>query len=74
MVAAIATGDGEEPWPASVLLEGEYGLKDVSLSVPVSLGPGGAQRIHQWELTAEQRAQLTIGAEFVRDAADALSY
>jgi malate dehydrogenase len=72
MVGAIATGGGGELWPASVLLEGEYGLEDVSLSVPVSLGPGGTQRIHQWELTGEQQAQLTAGAEFVRDAAAAL--
>jgi malate/lactate dehydrogenase len=73
MVGAIA-GGGAEPWPASVLLHGEYGLEDVSLSVPVSLGPGGAQRIHQWELTGGQQAQLAAAAEFVRDAAAALSY
>ena len=59
----------DEVWPASVLLQGEYGLQDVSLSVPVSLGPGGAERIHEWELTGEQTAQLAVAAEFVVKAA-----
>ena len=69
MVRAIAAGDGGELWPASVTLAGEYGLHQVSLSVPVSLGHGGAERIHEWELTDEQADQLAAAAEFVRDAA-----
>ncbi|MEZ5123082.1 MAG: hypothetical protein R2736_16140 [Solirubrobacterales bacterium] len=40
MVAALAHGD-PEPWPASVVLDGEYGVAGVALSVPVTLGPGG---------------------------------
>jgi malate dehydrogenase len=74
MVGAIAGGSGDELWPASVVLEGEYGHEAVSLSVPVSLGPGGAERIHQWELTDQQQSELTAAAAFVRDAAARISY
>ena len=72
MVAACeGTGDGGV-WPCSVMLEGEYGLSGVSLSVPVTLGAGGAQRIHEWKLSAAEVVQLQAGAEFVRAAADRL--
>src|SRR5690242_12331027 len=37
MVSAIANGHSET-WTASVVLDGEYGLSGVSLTVPVSLG------------------------------------
>ena len=43
MVSAIADGHAGL-WPASVVLEGEYGISGVSLSVPVSLGPDGVAR------------------------------
>jgi malate/lactate dehydrogenase len=72
MVRALAHGD-PEPWTASVMLEGEYGISGVSLSVPVSLGPGGVEQIHEWPLTSEQQAALEAGAEFVRTAATELT-
>jgi malate dehydrogenase len=45
-VSAIAYGQAGI-WPASLVLEGEYGISDVSLSVPVSLGRDGAEEIHE---------------------------
>lgn len=72
MVRACLDGDGEELWPASVLLTGEYGLDGVSLSVPVVLGGGGARQVVEWELTTEQREGLEAGARVVRDAAASL--
>jgi malate dehydrogenase len=68
MVDAIGAGDGER-WPASVRLEGEYGIHGVALSVPVTLCRGGVERIYEWDLTAEQQAALNDGADFVRAAA-----
>lgn len=67
MVTAIASGD-ERPWPASVVLDGEYGISGVSLSVPVSLGPAGVTTIHEWDLSEEQAAALQGAADYVRDA------
>jgi malate/lactate dehydrogenase len=69
MVDAIGAGSGDDLWPASVLLQGEYGIDGVALSVPVTLGPAGAEQIHEWELTPEQQAALNDGADFVRAAA-----
>jgi malate dehydrogenase len=36
MVSAIANGESDQVWPASVMLTGEYGIQGVSVSVPVS--------------------------------------
>jgi malate/lactate dehydrogenase len=55
MIAALGSG-GE--WVASVRLEGEYGIEGVSLGVPVTLGPGGVQAIHEWELADDELAAL----------------
>ena len=66
MVAAL-DGDGEL-WPASVVLDGEYGIEGVALTVPVTIGRGGAEEIHEWELGAADLAALRAAAEFVRAA------
>lgn len=71
MIGAIRYGDAE-PWPASVMLAAEYGIDGVSVSVPVSLGPGGAERIHDWELTDDQRRALHAAARCIREAAEAI--
>lgn len=68
MVSAIAHGESE-PWPASVVLEGEYGVSGVSLSVPVSFGPGGVAEVHEWELSADEAAGFRKAADYVREAA-----
>jgi malate dehydrogenase len=68
MVAALFGSPGGEPWPASVVLEGEYGIDGVALSVPVMLGDGGAAVIYEWDLTPEQAAGMRAGAEVVRAA------
>ncbi len=67
MVAAL-DGDGEL-WPASVVLEGEYGIDGVALTVPVTIGRGGALQIHEWELAPRERDALQAAAELVRTAA-----
>jgi malate/lactate dehydrogenase len=67
MVTALG-GDGEL-WPASIVLEGEYGIHDVAVAVPVTIGRSGAEQIHEWELSADDLAALHASAEFVRAAA-----
>jgi malate/lactate dehydrogenase len=66
MVTAL--GGGGELWPASIVLEGEYGIHDVAVSVPATIGRSGAARIHEWELRADELAALRASAEFVRTA------
>jgi len=71
MVDAIVHGD-DEPWPASVVLRGEYGLDGVAVSVPVTLGPGGVQAVHEWPLADDERAALHAIAGEIAAAAQAL--
>jgi len=73
MVRACVDPGGSELWPASIMLEGEYAVDGVSLSVPVRLGGGaGARGIEEWELSDEELAGLRDAAAFVREAADSL--
>lgn len=72
MVAAIAHGKGEV-WPASVVLAGEYGINGVSLGVPVSLSRRGAEVIHEWEITPEEREALHAAAARVREVTDTIN-
>jgi malate/lactate dehydrogenase len=71
MVRSCLDPDGDELWPASVMLTGEYGVDGVSLSVPVQLR-GGVRRIEEWQLSRAERDALHAGARFVREAVDAL--
>ena len=70
MVAAL-DGDGAL-WPASVVLEGEYGIDGVAVSVPVTIGRGGATQIHEWELQPADLEALHASAAFVRSAVESI--
>ncbi len=48
--------------PASVMLEGEYGLDNVCVGVPVKLGSNGIEEIIQLNLTDEEREALHASA------------
>lgn len=71
MVAAIA-GDTGELWPASLVLDGEYGITGTAVGVPVTLGRDGALEVHEWELNPEDLAALHASAEVVRAAASSI--
>jgi malate dehydrogenase len=66
MVESILS-DKKKIIPSSVLLQGEYGLKDIFLGVPVVLGAGGAEKIIELKLNSEELAQLKKAAELVRE-------
>jgi malate dehydrogenase len=51
----------------SVVLDGEYGLRDVSLGVPVTLGRKGVERILEWELGEGERISFYRGAENLKE-------
>jgi malate dehydrogenase len=69
----IAGLDGGGLWPASVVLEGEYGIDGVAVSVPVTIGRGGVEAIHEWDLTPAEREALHRSAEFVRAAVESIA-
>lgn len=66
MIQAILR-DTQAVLPASVWLEGEYGLREVCIGVPVELGAQGAAKIVTIPLTDEERAALHRAAEQVRE-------
>lgn len=66
MVRAILE-DRKEEIPSCVVLEGEYGINDVSIGVPVVLGRNGVERIVEYDLTEDERTKLTASADNVRE-------
>jgi malate dehydrogenase len=66
MVDAIMK-DQKRVLPCAVLCEGEYGLQNVIVGVPVKLGRGGAEQIVEYELTVGERAALETSAKAVRE-------
>ena len=53
--------------PCAVLCEGEYGLRDVVVGVPVRLGRAGIEAIIEYELAQDERAALAQSAAAVRE-------
>lgn len=66
MVEAIHK-DEKQVMPCAVLCEGEYGLNNVIVGVPVKIGRGGAEQIIEYELTSDERAALETSANAVRE-------
>ncbi len=64
LVQAIAC-DQKKIFPCSTLLEGEYGLKDLCIGVPVVLGRDGIEKIVDIELNDGERNHLKESAEGV---------
>ncbi|MEM1530597.1 MAG: malate dehydrogenase [Candidatus Bathyarchaeia archaeon] len=56
----------------SAVLEGEYGLKDISIGVPVTLGKNGIEEIHEWSLDEDERKLFYLGAESIRKAIESI--
>lgn len=65
LVQAIAC-DQKKMFPCSALLDGEYGLKDISIGVPCILGKNGIERIVEMELTDAEKANMKESADAVR--------
>jgi len=68
MVSAI-TRDTGEVFPCSVVLDGEYGHRGLSIGVPVILGRGGVQQILEWKLAPGERMELEQAISILKAAA-----
>lgn len=73
LVQAIAC-DQKKMFPCSALLEGEYGLNDISIGVPVILGKDGIEKIVELELDEAEKAKLKESAEAVKKVNDLLEF
>jgi malate dehydrogenase len=59
--------DKKKILPCAVYLEGEYGINDLFIGVPVKLGTGGAEEIIEITLTMEENAALQNSAAAVQE-------
>ncbi len=71
MVEAILK-DKKKILPCSVYLQGEYGIRDLFVGVPVKVGAGGVEEIIQIKLTAEEDAALKKSAAAVKELVDVI--
>ncbi|HAI41649.1 MAG TPA: malate dehydrogenase [Maribacter sp.] len=61
MVQAIAC-DQKKMFPCSTLLDGEYGLKDICIGVPVILGKDGIEKVVDIPLSDAEKAKMKESA------------
>jgi malate dehydrogenase len=66
MVEAILK-DTKAILPCSVFLQGEYGVRDQFLGVPVKLGKAGVEQVIEITLSAEEQAALMKSAAAVKE-------
>jgi malate dehydrogenase len=65
LVEAIVR-DEKKLIPCCVYLEGEYGLNDICIGVPVIIGKSGWEKIVDYHLNDEEKAAMNKSAEAVR--------
>ncbi len=68
----IILKDKKKIVPCSVYLQGEYGVKDLFVGVPVKLGARGVEEIIQIKLTAEEQAAFNKSAAAVKELTDVI--
>jgi malate dehydrogenase len=71
MVEAIVK-DQRRVFPVCVKLEGEYGIKDCYLGVPVVLGKNGIEKIIELDLNKDEMALMEASRKAVREVMDVL--
>ena len=65
LVQAIAC-DQKKMFPCSTLLEGEFGLNDLCIGVPVILGKNGIEKVVEIDLSDAEKAKMKESSEGVR--------
>jgi malate dehydrogenase len=71
MVDAILR-DRKRVLPCAVLLQGEFGVSDLFVGVPVVLGRGGLERVFEIQLTPDEQAAFRKSADAVLELVDKL--
>jgi malate dehydrogenase len=64
--------DEKRIFPVCAWLEGQYGMNDLYLGVPVVLGKGGIEKIIELNLTTDEQALLVESAEAVKSVCSVL--
>jgi malate dehydrogenase len=68
----IILKDKKKIVPCSVYLQGEYGVRDLFVGVPVKLGARGVEQIIEIKLTAEENVALQKSAAAVKELTDVI--
>lgn len=63
--------DKKRVLPCAAYLNGEYGIKDLYVGVPVVIGAGGIERVVEIELNAEEKAAFDKSCDTVRELIEA---
>ncbi|MCJ8326985.1 MAG: malate dehydrogenase [Campylobacterales bacterium] len=71
MVEAILN-DTKETYPCAVLLDGEYGYKNIVAGVPIILGKNGCEEIIELDLNNEQKEQFKNSIDSVLELTSTL--
>jgi len=71
MVEAIVK-DQRRVFPVCIKLDGEYGINDCYLGVPVILGKNGVEKVIELDLNAEEKALLESSRKAVKEVMDVL--
>ena len=71
MVEAIVNNQ-RRVFPVCALLNGEYGMKNIYLGVPVILGKNGIEKIIEVKLDNEEKQLLEESAKAVKSVMDVL--
>jgi len=66
--------DTKEIIPTSVILQGEFGIRDVAVGVPAVLGKDGVEEIVESSLTDEEVESLKNSASILRERLKELGY
>jgi malate dehydrogenase len=64
--------DQKKVLPCAVYLEGEYGIRDLFVGVPVKLGAMGVEKVYEVKLTDDELAALHKSAKAVQELVDIL--
>jgi malate dehydrogenase len=64
--------DKKKVLPCAAYLEGEYGIKDLFVGVPVKLGSRGIEKIYEIKLTADEQSALKKSAAAVQELIDVI--
>jgi malate dehydrogenase len=64
--------DKKKVLPCCAYLQGEYGINDLFVGVPVKLGANGVEKIYEVKLTEEERAKLHKSAAAVQELVDVM--
>jgi malate dehydrogenase len=71
MVESIVS-DRHRIFPAAAFLQGEYGLKDLFMGVPIQLGRQGVEKVIELQLTDQEMATLHASAASIQENIDLL--